>query len=372
MTVFLCVPSRFSVEIEINRLGVPPEPHCNEPHVVSEALPLLLAYHTGQFEVIQGAGLPKCHRVDHGGRAPSAISLQLVAYHALAVAQQQASASTVPHATAAPQSGGAAAGAGDGAADAGHREASLTAAVCIVGRVRSLADPEVYLSIAANVTGPTVGANASLFYVIDLGGRPLSDFEDVFRVLPPTALALVDGDNWGSPVLCKAYTLCGVACLFQFQKLRNCLHLVEAAERSRGYTFDWLVRIRPDTTWRAPIGYLSGFDARAIYMVMGPNRGDPEDNFALVPRAHAEVYFAIGEGCPTPWQTQRSQCAIPWYEGAHITPECALRTRLHRSNVPMASFPKIYQIKREAVCRPDDPRGCGQCSRGVCHYDYSR
>ena len=53
----------------------------------------------------------------------------------------------------------------------------------------------------------------------------------------------------------------------QFQKLRNCLHPVQASEQSRGKRFDWLVRIRPDTVWRAPVGALADFDAAAVHMV---------------------------------------------------------------------------------------------------------
>lgn len=352
-TAFLCAPSRFIIELEAHA-GIPPEPGCSARHVGIEVLPLMLAVQSGLYEALSDLAPPNVTKAMHGGRAPSAINPQFIEYHSAAVRHRAARRGGGPNPS------------------AGDKSSAMSAAICVVGRARTFSDPEVYSSIAENVTGHGLGAEASLFYVLDIGDRTLNEYGEAFHTLPPAAFALVRDDNWGDPLQCKAFQLCGPACLYQFQKLRNCWHLVQAAEQSRGRRFDWIVRIRPDTVWRAPIGDLSDFDSSAIHLVMSVNNGDPEDNFALVPRRHAEAYFGIGEGCPTARDTQNGVCAIPWYEGAHITPECALRTRLAKYGVPVISFPKVYQIKREEVCREDDPRGCGKCSRGVCRYDYTQ
>jgi len=347
ITAFICVPSRFAIELDEYHPGIQPEPYCKEPAVGLEAMPLLLAYHSGLYEVLSELEPPVFVDSRHGGRAPSALHEQLVEYHAYAVQHRQAMRGGVnivrPTVAVMP-----------------------TAAVCIAGRARSLALPDVYRSIAENVTGATLGTEASFFYVLDTDGRPLADFDEVFRELPPLALALVSGMNWGEPSRCEAYRRCGPACLYQFLKLRNCLNLIEAAEASRGRQFDWLLRLRPDTEWRAPIGNLADFDSSAVHFVVRSRGGDPEDNFALVPRAHAEAYFAVGDACPTRSETVKSRCSIPWLENAHITPECSIKTRLAILGVPTRSFPRIYRIRREDICRPGDPRGCGDCSIGVC------
>jgi len=206
----------------------------------------------------------------------------------------------------------------------------------------------------------------SVFYVLDLNGRPLRDFEAAFGLLPPTALALFDPDDvqWGEPTRCETFRNCGPPCFAQFHKFQTCLRLVEAAEAVRGRRFDWVLRLRPDTSFEAPVGDLEGTDATVVHTTMTVN-GDPDDNFAVMARRLAPAYFDVGKVCPHPGAAWRTSCAIDW-RGSHIYPECAIRNRLTDEGVRFRAFPKIYRIHRESVCRPGDPRGCGECQVGVC------
>ncbi|CAE8625723.1 unnamed protein product [Polarella glacialis] len=349
LRAFLCVPSRFAVEAGTRLLE--PQPECNAEGILDQALGLLLAHRTGCWEFLAAAGPPTNAFLAGGGRDLPGRMDDAISHHGKWVQQIRSQRATLA-----------------------TESASLpSAAVCVAGRARSLIEPEVYRSIAQNAVGLSgLGAETSLFFVLDLDKRPMSELMDAFAALPPTAIAIFDKDgarsDWGMPGLpgsCEAWRRCGVACYHQFHKLQTCLRLIEAAEASRGKRFDWFVRIRPDTKWEAPIGDLAEFDQGAVHMSL-TNFGENDDNFALVPRAFANAYFAISESCPEPHEAYQSTCAIPWV-GSHIYPECAIQMRLKEMQVPWEPFPNIYRIKREAVCRPDDPRGCGRCEIGVCN-----
>lgn len=378
LTAFACLPSRYSVEADF-RL-VPSESACDAKAAPREALPLIVSFHTGLYDTIEAAPPPDAQAimVGAGERARIAMDAQLSAYHLRAVRQMrevQASSDQQrlkSYPTAQELRGAT--------------PPSLSAAVCIAGRARSLADARVYASIAKNAVGMSgLGADTSIFFVLDTDGRSVGDFAEAFQRLPPAALAVLDAPiedspsasssssaatrrspAWGEPVSCKAWRNCGPACYMQFQKLGACRRLIEAAEASRGQRFDWLVRLRPDTSFVAPIGDLAWLDSSKVHMALTAS-GEPDDNFALVPREFGDAYFAIGEAwCPDEAaESARSKCAIPW-QGSHIYPECAIRTRLEYLGIRFAAFPRLYRIRRESICRPGDPRGCGQCTVGVC------
>jgi len=240
---YICAPSRFSVEAaELN--AIPPESACNARGVALEAAPLLLAFLSGRYAAVADAGPPSSFEIRWGDRARSVIASQLIEYHTQAV-QQSRKEKTL----------------------SGSFMPQLSAAACIVGRARTLSEPEVYFSIAQNASGLSgLGANTSFFYVLDTVGRSLGDFSRAFELLPPTALALVNDDEaWGEPTQCNMYRKCGVACFMQFHKLQNCLRLVETAEAARGKRFDWLLRLRPDTQWDAPIGDVANLDNNTVH-----------------------------------------------------------------------------------------------------------
>jgi len=252
------------------------------------------------------------------------------------------------------------------------------AAVCIAGLVRSIAEPAVYESIAQNATG-SLEADVSIFYVLDKQQRPLADFEETFRRLPPASIAFYDAEAditaWERMAPCE---LLFTPCHKQFEKLHTCLRLIEAAEASSNSKFDWLVRLRPDVQWNAPIGGLSGFDNKALHLTMRlslPDTSDPLDMFALVPRRYANAYFRVG--CPTAEDVQHAECVgtslrssapgkdmlpepannrqlEPLVHGT--TCECALKAALVRHGIQIQNFPPVYRIARENVCRPGDPK----------------
>lgn len=126
---------------------------------------------------------------------------------------------------------------------------------------------------------------------------------------------------------------------------------MEATEAARGKHFDWLLRLRPDTAFFAPIGHLADLDAGAVHAVFRQSgMADMSDHFAIVPREFAEAYFGIERACPTSGQVLQSECLAELHQGHHIYPECAFKMRLLGLGVRIAAFPKIYQVVRHATC----------------------
>lgn len=328
LNAFVCLPSRFMLEHHLQEIGcVPPCAECVGA-AIADVLPLMLAYDSGRYEELSRAPPPTNIEPKFGDRASSVYRLQLAAYHARAVEQRahERRLGSQPATT------------GD-----------ITAAVCIIGLPRTL--NEVSASIAANATGiDALGAETSIFFILDIGGRPLSDFSEALERLPPTAVALVNGSNWGEPQPCEAWERCGPACSLQFHKLGLCLRLAEAAEAARGRRFDWLLRLRPDTAFAAPVGDLADLDAEAVHAVFRESVGDLNDHFAIVPRAHAEAYFGIGASCPTEEEVRKSTCQGDLSGGQHTYPECALKLRLQGLGVKIMPFPQLFRVIRVAAC----------------------
>ncbi|CAD7956421.1 unnamed protein product [Amoebophrya sp. A120] len=74
------------------------------------------------------------------------------------------------------------------------RTKKLNIAVCITGRARTLAAPEVFNSLHQNLTsfGEDRNANVKVFYVLDLQGKEKKDFASAFKLLPPTRILVTD------------------------------------------------------------------------------------------------------------------------------------------------------------------------------------
>uniref|UniRef100_A0A7S2HX08 Uncharacterized protein n=1 Tax=Zooxanthella nutricula TaxID=1333877 RepID=A0A7S2HX08_9DINO len=129
------------------------------------------------------------------------------------------------------------------------------------------------------------------------------------------------------------------------------MRLVEAAEVARRRRFDWLVRLRPDLEFHAPIGRLADLDARAVHASFRESGlGDVNDHFAIVPREHATAYFDIGSGCPSALDVQTSRCMGDLAQGQHTYPECAIKMRLEQFGAPIANFPRIFSLVRDDSC----------------------
>jgi len=186
LIAFVCLPSRYLVEDIIESIGgIPPCSHCNSDGV-AEAVPLLLAYHHGRYEDLSHAAMPMEVHFNFGERAASEYPKQLIHYHTLAVQDRRR--------LQAEEAIGV---------EGADSNVLLSAAVCVVGLARTLSSPEVFLSVAKHVTSvDALGAEASLFFVLDTGGQPLSEFGEAFGHLPPTGLAVVNETSWGKPQSC--------------------------------------------------------------------------------------------------------------------------------------------------------------------------
>ncbi|OLQ10165.1 hypothetical protein AK812_SmicGene6101 [Symbiodinium microadriaticum] len=228
----------------------------------------------------------------------------------------------------------------------------LRAAVCIAGLARSLWMPEVHKSIAENVTR-TLGARTQIFYVLDLQGRKLRDFSAAFRMVPPDQLAFYDerkgiSGTWSK--LARCHWTPGDNSHHVFAKFQTCLHMITEAEKAQGFRFHWVLRLRPDMAWMAPIGNLGNLDSNSVHILRKktfPYPSDTADTFAIVPRKHLNSYF--GTGCPNErdvrWAYHRRMCygLSCNATGCSTISECALQIRLASRSVPVVAFPPLMQ-----------------------------
>ena len=238
----------------------------------------------------------------------------------------------------------------------------LRAAVCIAGLARSLSMPRVYNSIAANVTR-TLGAETQTFYVLDLQGRPLHDFGAAWRAVPPDHFAFYDEPRGTWSNLPKCYWAPADNSHKLFAKFHTCLHMITEAEIAQRIQFDWVLRLRPDMEWLAPIGNLRNFEASSVYILRRksyPNPSDTTDVFALVPRKHLYSYF--GTSCPTLSDVRRAYKGQLCYglscnaTDCYAISECVLQLRLAARSVPIVTFPPLMRVVREPYCRPNDTK----------------
>ena len=236
----------------------------------------------------------------------------------------------------------------------------LRAAVCIAGLARSFHLPRVFESLA--MATRSLKAETQLFYVLDLQGRPYEEFNDAFAALPPDGMVLYDESRGTGLRLpqCQWATPGHVHKLFE--KLRSCFHLITAAEQEQHERFDWIVRLRPDFEWLAPIGNLREFDAEQLHIVRHWSSPwkfyDTTDFFALVPRPHLWAYFGIG--CPSQRSLLAAKMENPCFgllcnaTSCVAQAECVLQVRLQERNLPVESFPPVMRMAHEPRCHPGD------------------
>ena len=236
----------------------------------------------------------------------------------------------------------------------------LRAAVCIAGLARSFHLARVYKSIADAIRSLKV--ETQIFYVLDLQGRPIEDFDEAWKALPPDGMVLYDEQRGTGARLPKCHWATPNHVNKMFEKFRSCLHLITAAEKSQRQRFDWAVRLRPDFEWLAPIGNLRTYDAQKVHIVRHwihlDRFYDTTDFFALVPRKYVRAYFGVH--CPLRSQVRTAAFLDLCYglicnsTDCTVQPECALQLRLRSHGVPVEPFPPITNIVRESTCQPGD------------------
>merc|ERR1711865_504940 len=67
---FVCAPSRFQIERGAHD-KVSPDPNCDDAGVLTQAIPMYLAFHTNKYEAIVAAGRPLGGSFAWGERASS-------------------------------------------------------------------------------------------------------------------------------------------------------------------------------------------------------------------------------------------------------------------------------------------------------------
>ena len=236
------------------------------------------------------------------------------------------------------------------------------AAVCIAGLARSLWMPEVHESIAEIIR--TLGARTQIFYVLDLQGRKLRDFSAALRAVPPDQLAFYNerrGTSGTWSKLARCHWTPGDNSHHVFEKFHTCLHMITEAEKAQSFRFDWVLRLRPDMAWMAPIGDLGNLDPNSVHILRRktfPYPSDTADTFAIVPRKHLHSYF--GTGCPTERDVRWAYLGRLCYglfcnaTGCSTISECVLQTRLASRSVPVVAFPPLMRVVRESVCHAGD------------------
>ena len=223
----------------------------------------------------------------------------------------------------------------------------LRAAVCIAGLARSFHLARVYKSIADAIRSLKV--ETQIFYVLDLQGRPIEDFDEAWKALPPDGMVLYDEQRGTGARLPKCHWATPNHVNKMFEKFRSCLHLITAAEKSQRQRFDWAVRLRPDFEWLAPIGNLRTYDAQKVHIVRHWSSPwkyyDTTDFFALVPRLHLWAYFGIT--CPSQrsllFAKEENPCFGLLCNGTICVgqAECILQVRLQERSVFVEPFPPV-------------------------------
>ncbi|CAE7157670.1 unnamed protein product, partial [Symbiodinium necroappetens] len=238
------------------------------------------------------------------------------------------------------------------------RRPKLRAAVCVAGLARSFHLPRVHESIA-NATR-SLKAETQIFYVLDLQGRSLEEFDRGFTALPPDGMVLYDEVRGTGLRLPQCHWATPFHAHKQFEKFRSCFHLIRAAEKAQRRRFDWVLRLRPDFEWLAPIGNLRGFSTKKVHIVLHWSTPwsffDTTDFFALVPREHFWAYFGVG--CPSQRSLRAAKaedfCFNLWcnatkgrWDTCVAHPECVLQLRFRERRILVEPFPPVMQVVRE-------------------------
>lgn len=231
-------------------------------------------------------------------------------------------------------------------------------AACISGLARSWVTSEVRRSIWAHMIWPILG-DTDVFFAIDdsHSGRKYEPSE------PNTA-------NWRNEayaLFAPVYAARMAASESLGESLALCRSLVVARESIRGAKYLWVLRLRPDATYRTALPPLSRWpslrdDARVVWStyIGGPScsRSKPtgfvekgvclDDNFAIASRAALDHYFRSWprEGC------QPSHCN-----------ECRLGCALHQRHVRVGSLPVDLRLHRGVPKLPNKTADAAKIKR---------
>lgn len=222
------------------------------------------------------------------------------------------------------------------------RDRRRPVAVCISGLARSFKARRVRRSIWAHMVWPIIEA-AEVFWAIDEShaGRKY--------------MATEATEGWREEALAlfaPVYATRLEASESLHESLGVCRALVTARESERSERFRWVLRLRPDATYRRALPPLARWppladDARLVWStyIGGPScsRSVPknaaakgvclDDNFALMTRAALDVYFA-------PWPRDADDCQPA------LCTECRLGCALKQAGIRVGSLPVDLRLHR--------------------------
>ena len=135
--------------------------------------------------------------------------------------------------------------------------ATLRLAVCLVGYVRTLVQPNVHNSIAHGFRAQA--DHVDFFGVLALGGNDTAkgQWRPVTRAELAPALDAIRPVAWEEAVPDNSPPPCGMHCMRQFTKFDACTRLVEAHAARTGARYDWVAKARPDVAFAAPVASFS-------------------------------------------------------------------------------------------------------------------
>ena len=160
-------------------------------------------------------------------------------------------------------------------------------AVCLVGFVRTLQEPQVFQSIAralhpvdASVDfygSVSLGLNESDTAKGQVGHVPHEAIRQALHVLRPVM--------WEEDARLGSTHLCGLACMRQYERFERCVSMIAAHERREQIRYQWVVKARPDVVFPAP---MPSFRAMRLHEHIVYKDSTAGDMVVYIPREHAD------------------------------------------------------------------------------------
>lgn len=161
----------------------------------------------------------------------------------------------------------------------------------------------------------------------------------------------------------------------QLWGVQRCFRMVEEAERHRGSLYEAVIRARLDSFWFAPIPALRPLLAANVVLVRAAADAEhrvPSDQFAVVPRAHAEVYFVQWlEDLANETFVNRVMSRVERRWNKYLGAEGALMLALEEHGVPYQRHPFPFAVFRPSgrcfvLGQPPGPDvGCARALDGL-------
>ena len=221
-----------------------------------------------------------------------------------------------------------------------ERASALRFAVCMTGQVRTLDYEPVLLNIKSMLIDSLPG-KVDLFAVFDFLQDPSRAVRLAERLgALNTTFLRTEPPKYGDECTWKGGGPGADAFYVQSAKIAACFERVRAHELERGFTYDYVVRTRPDLGFYAPIRTWLRLSPSAIYTGLNHDDevcGNQQDFFAVVPAKLTHAYrtlhhlvqncsrptdaFLCGHLCPPPggWVVGRK---------SDFGPECFLGTQM--------------------------------------------